>query len=335
MEPAFDPHVLERFLGHPSRPAGTLRYHELKGFLFSVVSAPELIPPSEWLPIIFGDEEAGYTTLAEAKEVMGQIMALYNTINAAVLDPPTLLPGDCPLRHDVLANFADEAPIAQWSRGFLHGYQWLEELWDVELPEEVDEEFHATFMALTFFASQQTAENFVAETEEHSLDTLAEAMVQVFPEAVASFVRIGRSIHEILAARRGSIRTRSYQQDRTKRSLSMWKREEVQEMLWGDRALNVPSSKQDAVYVVETPQLDRGAEGTRPFGTAGSSRTVSVPCGNIARWNSITRLSRRSTKKPRRQWPLGHGFCDPLIDGLSMQSSSVSSLAVSRAHREC
>ena len=32
-------------------------------------------------------------------------------------------------------------------------------------------------------------------------------------------------------------------------------------MLWGYRALNVPSSKQDAVYVVETPQLDRGAEG--------------------------------------------------------------------------
>ncbi len=141
--------------------------------------------------MIFGDEEAGYADLAEANEVMGEIMALYNTINAAVLDPPTLLPGDCRLRDEVLANFADDAPITQWSRGFLRGHQWLEELWDVELP--------ATFMALTFFASRQTAENFVAETEEHSLDTLAEAMVQVFPEAVASFARIGRSIHEILA----------------------------------------------------------------------------------------------------------------------------------------
>ena len=185
MLPASDPGALRAFLEHPSRPTGTLSYHELQGFLFSVVSAPELIPPSEWLPIIFGDEEAGYTTLAEAKEVMGQIMALYNTINAAVLDPPTLLPGDCRLRDEVFANFAGDAPIAQWSRGFLHGYQWLE--------------FHATFMALTFFASRQTAENFVAETEEHSLDTLAEAMVQVFPAAVASFARIGRALHEILA----------------------------------------------------------------------------------------------------------------------------------------
>ena len=199
MLPASNPSTLRAFLDDPSRPAGTLRYHELQGFLFTVVSAPELIAPSEWLPIIFGEEDAGFATSEEAEEVLGQIMALYNTINAAVLDPPTLLPADCSLRDDVLANFEDEAPIALWSRGFFRGHQWLEELWDVELPEEVDEEFHATFMALTFFASRQTAENFVAETEEHSLDTLAEAMVQVFPEAVASFAQIGRSLQEILA----------------------------------------------------------------------------------------------------------------------------------------
>ncbi len=67
-------------------------------------------------------------------------MALYNTANAAVLDPPTLLPADCPLCDDVLANFDDEAPIAQWSRGFLRGHQWLEELWEETLPEEFQQE---------------------------------------------------------------------------------------------------------------------------------------------------------------------------------------------------
>ena len=154
MLPASDPSTLRAFLEHPARPAGTLSYHELQGFLFTVVSAPELVRPSEWLPIIFAGEEAGFTSPDEAQGILGQIMALYNTINAAVLDPPTLLPADCPLRDDVLANFDDDAPIAQWSRGFLRGHQWLEELWNVELPEDVDEEFHATFMALTFFASR-------------------------------------------------------------------------------------------------------------------------------------------------------------------------------------
>ena len=136
MLPAPNPGALRAFLEHPSRPAGTLTYHELQGFLFTVVSAPEVIPVSEWVPIIFAGEDVDYASVDEANEVLGQIMALYNTANAAVLDPPTLLPADCPLRDDVLANFDNDAPIAQWSRGFLRGHQWLEELWEETLPEE-------------------------------------------------------------------------------------------------------------------------------------------------------------------------------------------------------
>ncbi len=127
MPPSPDSSTLQAFLDHPSRATGALSYHELQGFLFTVVSSPELIEPSEWLPIIFA-EDAGYANVEEAKAVLGQIMALYNTINAAVLDPPTLLPADCQLRDEVLANFEDDAPIAQWSRGFLRGHQWLEQL---------------------------------------------------------------------------------------------------------------------------------------------------------------------------------------------------------------
>ncbi len=123
MQPAPDPSTLRAFLEHPARPAGALSYHELQGFLFTVVSAPELVRPSEWLPIIFGEEEAVFASPDETKRILGQIMALYNTINAAVLDPPTLLPADCPLRDDVLANF--DAPIAGWARGFLRGLSGL------------------------------------------------------------------------------------------------------------------------------------------------------------------------------------------------------------------
>ena len=57
-----------------------VRYYELQGFLFTVASAPELVPPSEWLPIIFGEADAGYASLDQAHEILGQIMALYNTI---------------------------------------------------------------------------------------------------------------------------------------------------------------------------------------------------------------------------------------------------------------
>ena len=194
MLPASDPSALRAFLEHPARPAGTLGYHELQGFLFTVVSAPEMVPPSEWLPIIFGDQEVDYASRDEAQEIIGQIVALYNTINAAVLDPPTLLPADCPLRDDVLANFEDEAPIAQWSHGFLRGHQWLEELWE-DLPEEVAEELDATLMALGFFSSRQMAEDFHAEatTGKQPFEAMAEAIHRVVPAAVAQYAQMGRS----------------------------------------------------------------------------------------------------------------------------------------------
>ncbi len=70
------------------------------------------------MPIIFAGEDVDYANVEQAEAVIGQIMALYNTINAAVLDPPTLLPADCPLRDDVLANFEDDAPSPSGPAGF-------------------------------------------------------------------------------------------------------------------------------------------------------------------------------------------------------------------------
>ena len=201
MLPASDPSTLRAFLEHPSRPAGTLSYHELQGFLFTIVSAPELIQPSEWLPIIFAGEDVDYANVEQAEALIGQIMALYSTINAAVLDQPALLPADCPLHDDVLANFDDDAPIAQWSRGFLHGHQWLEELWEETVPEELDDELGSILMALSFFSSREIAAAFHGEstTGEQPFEATADAIHQVLSTAVAQYAHMGRLIAEVLA----------------------------------------------------------------------------------------------------------------------------------------
>ena len=200
MLPASDAGALRAFLEHPSRPAGTLTYHELQGLLFTVVSAPEMVPPA-WLPIIFAGDEAGFTSTEQAQEILGQIMALYNTINAAVIDPPTPLPADCPLRDDVLANFEDDAPIAQWSRGFLRGHQWLKELWEETVPEELDDELGSILMALSFFSSREIAEGFHVEasTGGQPFEAMADAIHRVVPKAVAQYAHMGRSIATVMA----------------------------------------------------------------------------------------------------------------------------------------
>lgn len=187
---------LAAFLEDPARPDGTLRYHELQGFIFTVVSAPELIGPSEWMPIIFGDHDANYETLEDAQRVVEQIMVIYNNINAAVLDGRPTLPADCEVCADALENLEDGAPLSQWARGFLIGHQWLEELWEADLPEEWDEELGAVLMTLSFFASRRLAEAFSADMPggSRTLGELARVMVQTLPDALGSYANLGRTV---------------------------------------------------------------------------------------------------------------------------------------------
>jgi uncharacterized protein len=191
---------LRAFLEDPARPTGTLRYHELQGFLFAIASAPQLIRPSEWMPLVFGDVEPEYASLDEAKRLLGELMSLYNSVNASVSSERATLPADCTFHDDVLANLDDDSPISQWSRGFMHGHRWLEDLWDAYVPDELDDSFAAKLLALSFFASRDIAEAFQKETAaDQSLDALAATIRLVFPNALAEYAHFGRSIAQVLA----------------------------------------------------------------------------------------------------------------------------------------
>ena len=75
--------------------------------------------------------------------------------------------------------------MAQWSRGFLLGHEWLEELWE-DLPEGLVEELDAILMALGFFSSREMAEGFhdEATTGERSFEAMADAIHRLLPRAV-------------------------------------------------------------------------------------------------------------------------------------------------------
>jgi uncharacterized protein len=53
---------------------------ELDGFLAGVIVSPELIMPSEWMPIIWGEESPEFETMEQAQSISDAIMGLYNEI---------------------------------------------------------------------------------------------------------------------------------------------------------------------------------------------------------------------------------------------------------------
>ncbi len=189
--------LLTRFLSSPQRPKDTLTYPQLAGFLFSLANGPELIPPSEWIPMVFNDQEAQYETKDEAEQVLQARMALYNDCVRERPKGTISLPPGCEVRLQPMDNLNVDAPLSQWAQGFGMGYDYLAEVWDAYTPEELDEELGALLMTLTFFSSPKLAKAYRKETKGKStLAQLAASIMEVFPEAMGEYVHLGRSIYQ-------------------------------------------------------------------------------------------------------------------------------------------
>jgi uncharacterized protein len=196
--------ALARFLGAAERLEDTMSYCELAGFLFAVACSPEMVPPSEWLPLVFNDPEGGFETQDQAQEILTAIMALYNHVNHGVLERKPLLPPGCPIQPDPLANLDADAPLSQWARGFADGHDWLVESWDEYALDEWDEELGVCLMVLSFFCSRELAQAYRKEFRKSrkSLQAMATEALELMPEAMASYAHMGRSIYEALLPQR-------------------------------------------------------------------------------------------------------------------------------------
>jgi uncharacterized protein len=177
-----------------------MSYCELAGFLFAVASSPEMVQPSEWIPLVFNKNEGGFATLDEAQEILPAIMALYNHANHGVLERTPALPPGCVVRTEPLANLEPDAPLSQWARGFTQGHDWLSKLWNEYTPKSLSNELGADMLVLSFFSTPQLAEAFRKEGKQKDkpLAEMAGEMLHLLPEAMKSYAHLGRSIHEAL-----------------------------------------------------------------------------------------------------------------------------------------
>ncbi|HVL35856.1 MAG TPA: UPF0149 family protein [Burkholderiales bacterium] len=201
-----------------SRPGardGAFGYCELAGFFFALACAPELVRPSEWIPLVLGEDPAAHGSREQAQRLLDLAMRLHNHVNAQVLERAPSLPVGIEARPEPMDNFASDAPLSQWARGFSEGHAWLEKVWDASLedqPEEdaeaLDEALGGIAMMLGFFASREFAENCIAEiAEPRPLEQMAPQILEAIPDAMRELAEIGRELYEIDLARRTPARS--------------------------------------------------------------------------------------------------------------------------------
>lgn len=90
---------------------------ELQALLCALISGPQLVPPSVWLPVVFG-EQPRFETPAQAKEITELVMRFYNDLIGK-------LDGDD--EWELILYPVDEDPedldFATWAEAYLYGSQ--------------------------------------------------------------------------------------------------------------------------------------------------------------------------------------------------------------------
>src|SRR4051812_35291071 len=80
---------LDRLLCELPYAAEAMDLYELDGFVAALIVCPEMVMPSEWLPILWGDEdEAAFGSLDQAQATIGAVMAHYNRVAKGLAQSP-------------------------------------------------------------------------------------------------------------------------------------------------------------------------------------------------------------------------------------------------------
>jgi len=188
---------LEAALAPLAEEGSALGYCEAAGFLFAVACAPEDVAAEEWLPAVLGDDEDG------TEEAAALLTRLYDWISESVRARDPSLPACIAPAENVLSNFGGEAMLGRWSQGYAEGQEWMEEAWDVLLPEAADgdedpeEVLGSLILMLSFFADREIAEEFHSDSRTPgTFEAFAAEMLKGHADAMFDLALLGRNIAE-------------------------------------------------------------------------------------------------------------------------------------------
>jgi uncharacterized protein len=161
---------LARFLDEHAVPRDGMSLEMLDGYLTAIVSGPDMVPPSEWMPYLWQPEGGEYEweSAAQAQRVLDLIMRHMNGIVTLLA-----MAGDdySPLLNDYDFDGTSVTFAQEWTLGYLQGVGLREEAWQ-PLLEDPD-------YAEDFDAIESLAEGPEDESEETARRTQTERDEQI------------------------------------------------------------------------------------------------------------------------------------------------------------
>ena len=164
---------LDAFLMSDASPEDCLQISGLDGFLAGIVVGPELILPSEWLPVIWGEENPDFEDQQEAEEVLRIIMGRYNEIIRVLNTSPEYY---SPLFWE---DEDGNVSASDWAEGFRLAVELRQSAWQ---PLLEDDDSFDIMMPIAAFWPDGAGVSFV-EAADVETDTITAELTNRVPLA--------------------------------------------------------------------------------------------------------------------------------------------------------
>jgi uncharacterized protein len=175
-----DLETLDRFLSSDRSPPNSMMLSDLDGFLTGIAIGPELVLPSEWLPLVWGGEAPEFADESEAKAVLGTIMGRYNEILRQI---------DHNAFDPIFWAARDGTVIAaDWAEGFLQAIMLRMDPWDRLLKSKRDGQLLIPILALCGDENGESLLGLSPEDEDRIMEEAAE-FVPACVTAIAGYWR--------------------------------------------------------------------------------------------------------------------------------------------------
>ena len=183
-KPPVDLAILDAYLMSDNAPENSMGLSDLDGFLTGLAVGPELIMPSEWLPVIWGGEEPQFNSLDEANTILGTIMARYNEIIACLdTDPDSFDPvfWEGPERNVI---------VTDWAAGFMDAVILRAKEW---APILEDEDARVLMLPLLVLGSDDGRQLFdAAPLPDDEVEMLLEEGEDIIMDAIPAIYEFWR-----------------------------------------------------------------------------------------------------------------------------------------------
>ncbi len=177
MDGTADMDALEAYLASDDSPEDAMDLSELDGFLAGLIVGPEPVPPSEWLPLIWDNEEPVFADQAQADQILSTILGRYNEI-ADGLDAH---PADyAPIFWQ---DFAGATIVEDWAIGFMQAVSLRQAQWEPVLNDDDSAMLLIPIAAIAGLAIPDDEQDDLSLPDE-VVDKLVEEAPDVLPSCV-------------------------------------------------------------------------------------------------------------------------------------------------------